>query len=184
MAHQAHNRVLDDGLLLNERATGTTQNADIVGATSGGTALVIDLQRQARQFAGLTSATNDTSPASYGKFDVVIDWTSCESGTGQIYYLRIEGNKTDSTFASTNFRLIEKPFGVAGVGGIGQPYATPARGRVVLTMDNVVLDNSAGVTVSDSVAYSCCRYIRVVVFCSNVSHTTGLAYKAWLVPQR
>jgi len=182
MAHQAHNRVLDDGLLLNDRGTGTTQNADIVGATSGGTALVIDLQRQARQYASLTGATNDTSPASYAKFDVVVDWTSCESGTGQIYYLRVEGNKTDSTFAGTNFRLIEKNFGVAA--GINQPYSTPARGRVVLSMDNVVVDNSGGVTVADSVAYSCCRYIRMVVFCSNVSHTTGLVYKAWLVPKR
>lgn len=182
MAHQCHNRTLDPALLLNERATGTTQNADIVGATAGGTPLVIDLSQMARQYAGAPGATDTSAPISYAKFDIVIDWTGCQSGAGQVYYWRLEGNKTDPTFAATNFRLLEKSFGVAA-GGTLQPYNTPIQGRLVLSADNVVIDNAGGTTSADSVVYSTCRYLRLSVFCSNVVHTTGFAYRAWLVPK-
>ena len=182
MAHQCHNRAIDPALLLNERATGTTQNADIVGATAGGTALVLDLSQMARQYAGAPGATDTSAPISYAKFDIVIDWTGCQSGVGQVYYWRLEGNKTDPTFAATNFRLLEKTFG-ATLNGTAQPYNTPIQGRLVLSGDNVAIDNAGGTTSADSVVYSTCRYLRCVVFCSNVAHTTGFAYRATFVPK-
>lgn len=180
MVFQAHNLMLDDTLLMNERSTGTTTNASIVGATAAGVPLVIDVQRHARAYANLTGATDNSGPASFAKFNVVIDWTGMQQVSGNGFIIQLQGHKDDPTFASTVFKLYEKPIGVANYSQL--PYDTPTRGRLVLRCDNVVFDNSGGTNLDHGVVYSTCRYIRISVFCSNTAWTTGFAYRAWFVP--
>lgn len=179
MAFQAHNYVLDDTLLLNTQATGSTTGSAVVGS-NGVTNLVIDLGQQARQYAGLTGATDTSSAAPYAEFDVVVDWTGCEIGTGdEIYYVSVEGSMT-SNF-STTYNLHKRTLGTSS----DQPHDTPNKGRLVMHCDNVVLTNGADINVGDEygTVYRAMRYVRISVFVSGTV-TTGLAYKAWLVPKQ
>lgn len=173
MAHQCHDYALDGTLQLNDRTTGNTVNTTIVGATSGGTAIVLDLGEPATSWTGI----EDDTPAvplkkPYARFAVVIDWTNIQAAATQGYYLKVQGSVSSSTFASDVFELEQVVFGHESLNN--QPFATVANGRRVLYCDNVAY-TSAGIPQT-------CRYIRVAVFCSNGGQTTGWNYKAWLVP--
>jgi hypothetical protein len=173
MAHQCHDYVLDGTLQLNDRTTGSTVNNTIVGATSGGTAIVLDLGEPATSWTGI----EDASPAMplkkpFARFAVVIDWTGIQAGAGQAYYFKVQGSVWDSAFGSDVFELEQVVVGEQASNN--QPFATVANNRKVLYCDNVV-HTSTG-------AAQTCRYIRVAVFCSNGGMTTGWNYKAWLVP--
>lgn len=178
MAFQAHNYVLDDTLLLNTQATGATTGS--VNGSNGVTDLVIDLGQQARQYAGMTGATDTSSSAAYAEFDVVVDWTGCEIGTGdEVYYISVDG-AMESNF-STTYNLHKRTLGNGG----DQPHDTPNKGRLVMHCDNSVLVNGSDANVGDAygTVYRAMRYVRIRVFVGGTV-TTGLAYKAWMVPKQ
>lgn len=175
MAYQSHEFTLDDSLQLNNRTTGNTVNTSIVGATSGGTAIVLDLGAQAPQYGGLTGASATTSPKAYGRFALVIDWAGIQAGAGQFYDMRVQGSVSDPTFGGAVYTLEQFVVGVAA--SSGQPVDTAPNCRKVLFFDNSALSSA-----STGGAPVTCRYIRLSVFCSNGGQTTGWDYKAWLVP--
>ena len=173
MAHQCHNYVLDDTMLLNDAATGSTTGG-IVGTVSG-QPRSLDLGVQA---PGFNNASNPM-PA-YSEFDVVLDWTGCEVGTGdEIYYISIDGSTT-SNFA-TVYNLHKRVLGTSS----DQPFDTPNVGRLVMHCDNVVIANGADENTSAAygAVYQTMRYVRISVFVAGTV-TTGLAYRAWLVPKQ
>lgn len=173
MAQQCHDYALDDSIQLNNRSTGSTANNTILGATSGGTAIVLDLGEHATSWPGIDDATV-TVPTKkpFGRFAIVVDWTDIQAGASQVYYLNVQGSQSTSDFSSDVYNLTQAIFGNSG--GNNQPNSTVANGRRVIYCDNI------GYVASG--APVCCRYIRLAVFCSNGGQTTGWNYKAWLVP--
>ena len=173
MAHQCHDYALDNTLQLNDRTTGSTVNNTIVGATSGGTAIVLDLGEPAASWTYLEDAT-PTAPQKkpYGRFAVVVDWTDIQASASQGYYLKVQGSVDSATFASNVYELEQVVFGNSSLNN--QPHSTVANGRRVLYVDNMATQAN-GVPIT-------CRYIRLAVFCSDGAQTTGWNYKAWMVP--
>lgn len=172
MAHQCYNYVLDDTMLLSDAATGSTTGS-IFGSV-GGQPRVLDLGVQA---PGFNNASNP--PAPYSEFDVVFDWTGCEVGTGdEVYYIAIDGSTT-SNFATT-YNLHKRVLGTTS----DQPHVTPNVGRLVMHCDNAVQANGADENTGAAfgAVYLTMRYIRISVFVAGTV-STGLAYRAWLVPK-
>ncbi|MFN6192423.1 MAG: hypothetical protein ACK5BN_01200, partial [Planctomycetota bacterium] len=107
----------------------------------------------------------------FAAFDVVIDWTACESDGTEVYRVEVQGSAT-ADFC-TFYVLDERRFGVL----TGQGNNTPPSGRAILRASNVALTSATSGTASTAL-----RYVRV--FCTVTgSPATGFNYSASLARQ-
>ena len=167
MAFQGYNELLDDAYRLSTSLSVTTASTATVGA---GTAW-IDLGEVAPAFNVTTSST-----APFGRFAVVVDWTTCKvSATDEDYYVELQGSSASSF--STAYRL-----GVLRLGNgnlIGYPsgaFDTPPNSRKVFYCDNVVWTSS-----TDGGNAQALRYVRLVVTAFGTSPSITVT-GAWLCP--
>lgn len=138
------NRLKDAGLV-----------AASAAGTVGGQAAVVDF--------GAANA--------FATFDVVIDWTACESDGTEVYRVEVQGSATADF--STFYVLDERRFGVLS----GQANNTPPSGRAIMRASNVALTSATSGTASSPL-----RYVRV--FCTVTgAPATGFNYSASLSQQ-
>lgn len=167
MAFQGYNLTLDDTYRLSTSLSVTSASTPTVGA---GTAW-IDLGEVAPAFNVNTSST-----APFGRFAMVVDWTTCKvSATDEDYYIELQGSSASSF--STAYRL-----GVLRLGNgnlIGYPSAsadTPPNSRKVIYIDNVVWTSA-----TDGGNAQTMRYVRLLVTAFGTSPSITIT-GAWLVP--
>ena len=165
MAFQGYNETLDDTNRLSTSLSVTAASTPTVGA---GTAW-IDLGAVAPAFNVNTSST-----APFGRFAVVVDWTTCKVSAGdEDYYVELQGS--DASSFSTAYRL-----GVLRLGNgnlIGYPSSsadTPPNSRKVFYCDNVVFTSA-----TDGGNAQPLRYVRLLVTAFGTSPSITIT-GAWL----
>lgn len=167
MAFQGYNLTLDDAYRLSTSLSVTSADTPTVGA---GTAW-IDLGEVAPAFN-----VNTSSIAPFGRFALVVDWTTCKvSAANEDYYIELQGASASSF--STAYRL-----GVLRLGNgnlIGYPSSsadTPPNSRKVTYIDNVVWTSA-----TDGGNAQTMRYVRLLVTAFGTSPSITIT-GAWLVP--
>lgn len=166
MAFQGYNLTLDDSSRLSTSLSVTTASTATVGA---GTAY-IDLGTVAPAFNVNTSST-----APFGRFAVVVDWTTCKVSTGdENYYIELQGSS--ATAFSTAYRL-----GVLHLGNgnlIGYPSSsadTPPNSRKLFYCDNVAFTSA-----TDGGNAQPLQYVRLLVTAFGTSPSITIT-GAWLM---
>lgn len=162
MAYQTHNQLTDDLSRLTTSITATGDGVAVVGTTA-----FIDLGAAPPAFN-----VNTTTARGFGRFAVMVDWTSIVTTTDEAYYLSIEGSNT------TNFATLQR-LGLLLLGTTsptGNSVATPPNGRAIF-----YCDNRAFISATDANSTQAQQYIRFKVTGFGVAPSITIT-GAWMVP--
>ncbi|MFN9576615.1 MAG: hypothetical protein ACK53T_12445 [Planctomycetota bacterium] len=138
-----------------------------------GTIAHIDLGAQGRQYAGAPGATDNSAPAAFGRFTVVVDVGAIDvSSLNESYVIELQGSAT-SDFAVA-YRLGSLTLGHSST--TGNATSTPPNCRRSFLCDNRYYPDSTAGNVS-----ACARFVRLRIVPSGTTPSLVVG-GAWLLP--
>jgi hypothetical protein len=163
-----HDSQLDEAVRLTSSITASTAGTAVLGTVAN-----VDLGQQARQYAGAPGATDTSAASSFGRFRVLIDWSTIDVASGDERY-DVELQGSNATGFGTVYRLGLLQLGHSST--TGNATSTPANGRRILYVDNVIFPDAAS-----SAVYATTRYVRLRVTPAGTTPSITIT-GAWLLP--